>query len=106
MRQRVARVRADSPVSCGRGDSPLRLRPFDDIVYDFLNCLAPALGLRPFVIIAFTAQTLALKEYPSIGLLDDLDIDRELEPAPCGHCLRRIGADGDGNIGVVRANDA
>src|SRR5436305_1275781 len=106
MRRRVARARVDSRVSYGRGGSPLRLRPFDDIVYDLLNCLPSALGLRTFVIIAFTAQTLSLKEHSSIGLLDDLDVDRELEPAPGSDCLRRIGADGNGNIGVVCANDA
>jgi hypothetical protein len=50
------------------------LRSLNYVVDELLDCFSASRRFCPFVIIAFAAHTLSLKEHMAIGLLDNLDI--------------------------------
>src|SRR5205809_1081720 len=85
------------------GFSPLGLRSVYDIVHDFLDGEPSAFGVSTLAIFAFAAKALPAEQHLSLLHIQDLDIDRDLEPASR---RGRGGAESDRNVLLILENRA
>src|ERR1044071_4545604 len=85
--------------------SPIALYPLDDLLNEFTDRLLSPFELGALGVVGFFAQRLVGKQHMTVRLIDDLDLDRQLQPPPRRQRLVWIGAEADGYVGIVRLND-
>src|SRR5687767_10118013 len=83
---------------------PLRLRSLYYLVDDALDCLLAAGGLAALLVLPFHEKPLPLPERLAGGLVDHLDVERNLKLAPRAGLVLVRGTVPDWNISLVSLN--